>query len=250
MLTGDGGFLKAPLLFDPGTKWEYGISVDWLAKLVERISGQSLEEYFRQNIFAPLGMEDTFYNVPADKQGRVVTIHHRKDDGTLAENPPQVFKPVTFFGGGGGLYSTATDYLKLTRMLLGRGMLGKTRVLQAETVALMGRNQIGNLRVTPLRSLDPQFARDGVPIPGSLDKFGFGFAINTQPVEGGRASGSLAWAGIYNTFFWVDPTRKTTAVVMMQFLPFMDNAAKSLLEEFELAVYSSEPGRIEGGRSP
>ena len=236
--TGDGGFLKAPLLFDPGTKWEYGISTDWLGKLVDKISGQSLEEYFRQNIFAPLGMADSFFNVPTDKQARVVTVHQRKDDGTLAENSPQVFKPVQFLSGGGGLYSTAADYLKFTRMLLGGGKLEKTRVLQAETVALMGRNQIGDLKLTEIKSLAPQFARS-VPIPGLLDKFGLGFAINTQPVEGGRASGSMAWAGIYNTFFWIDPARKTTAVLMMQLLPFMDDAAKALLEDFELAVYGS-----------
>src|SRR5262249_18985120 len=115
--TGDDGFLKAPLLFDPRTKWEYGISTDWLGKVVEKISGQSLEEYFRQNIFAPLEMEDSFFNVPENKQARVVTVHQRKDDGTLAENPPQVFKPAQFLSGGGGLYSTAADYLKFTRML-------------------------------------------------------------------------------------------------------------------------------------
>lgn len=245
--TGDGGFLKAPLLFDPGTKWEYGISTDWLGKLVEKISGQSLEEYFRQNIFAPLGMGDSFFNVPADKQARVVTVHQRRDDGTLAENPPQVFKPVQFLSGGGGLYSTAADYLKFTRMLLGGGKLGKTRVLQAETVALMGRNQIGDLTLTEIKSLAPQFARNGVPIPGLLDKFGLGFAINTQPVEGGRASGSMAWAGIYNTFFWIDQTGKTTAVLMMQLLPFMDDAAKALLEEFELAVYGSTARKNRSG---
>jgi len=235
---GGGGFLKAPMLFDPGTKWEYGTSCDWLGKLVEKISGRTLDEYFRQNIFAPLGMEDSFYNVPPTKQARVVTVHQRKDDGTLAENPPQEFKPTGFFGGGAGLYSTAPDYLRFTRMLLGGGKLGKTRVLQPETVALMGRNQIGNLTVTPLRSFAPQLARDRVPIPGLLDKFGLGFAVNTQPVQGGRASGSMAWAGVYNTFFWIDPARKTTAVLMMQFLPFLDDAATSLLEEFELAVYA------------
>jgi len=236
--TGDGGFLKAPLVFDPGTKWEYGISTDWLGQLVEKISGQSLEEYFRQNIFAALAMGDSFFNVPVDKQARVLTVHQRKDDGTLTENPPRAFKPVQFLSGGGGLYSTAPDYLKFTRMLLGGGKLGNTRVLQAETVALMGRNQIGDLTLTPIKSLAPQIARN-VPMPGLLDKFGLGFGINTQPVEGGRAGGSMAWAGIYNTFFWIDPTGKTTAVLMMQLLPFMDDAAKALLEEFERAVYGS-----------
>jgi CubicO group peptidase (beta-lactamase class C family) len=240
--TGDGGFLKAPLVFDPGTKWEYGISTDWLGKLVEKISSQSLEECFRQNIFAPLGMEDSFFNVPTDKQARVVTVHQRKDDGTLTENPPQAFKPVQFLSGGGGLYSTAPDYLKFTRMLLGGGKLGNTRVLQAETVALMGRNQIGDLMLTAINSPTPQLARN-ISIPGLLDKFGLGFAINTRPVEGGRASGSMAWAGIYNTFFWIDPTRKTTAVLMMQLLPFLDDAAKAELDEFELAVYGSAAGK-------
>jgi len=242
MRTGDDGFLKAPLLFDPGTKWEYGISTDWLGKLVEKISGRSLEEYFRQNIFAPLEMEDSFFNVPENKQARVVTVHQRKDDGTLAENPPQVFKPAQFLSGGGGLYSTAADYLKITRMLLGGGKLGKARLLQAETVALMGRNQIGELPLTEIKSLAPQLARS-VRMPGSLDKFGFGFAINTRPVEGGRSGGSMAWAGVYNTFFWIDPTQRTTAVLMLQLLPFMDDAAKALLEEFELAVYSSAAGK-------
>jgi len=236
--TGDDGFLKAPLLFDPGTKWEYGISIDWLGRLVEKISGRSLEEYFRQNIFAPLGMEDSFFNVPADKQTRVVTVRQRKDDGTLAENPAQMFKPAQFLSGGGGLYSTAADYLKFTRMLLGGGRLAKARLLQTATVALMGHNQIGELPLTEIKSLVPQLARS-VRMPGSLDKFGFGFAINTQPVEGGRSGGSMAWAGIYNTFFWIDPARKTTAVLMLQLVPFMDDAAKALLEEFELAVYSS-----------
>lgn len=240
--TGDAGFLKAPLLFDPGTKWEYGISTDWLGKLVEKISGQSLEEYFRQNIFVSLGMADSFFNVPPDKQARVVTVHQRKNDGTLAENPPQVFQPALFLSGGGGLYSTAADYLKFTRMLLGGGKLGKARVLRTETVALMGRNQIGELQLTEIKSVAPQLARN-VPMPGLLDKFGLGFAINTHPVEGGRASGSMAWAGIYNTFFWIDPSRKTTAVLMMQVLPFMDDAAKVLLEEFESAVYGSAAGK-------
>ncbi len=201
---GDDGFLKAPLLFDPGSRWEYGISTDWLGKLVEKVSGQTLEDYFRQHIFQPLGMTDTFFSVPSEKQARVVALHQRQEDGSFLEPPPQPFQPVRFFSGGGGLYSTASDYL------------------QSETVAQMSRNQIGELMLVELRSQIPQFARDPLRIPGSLDKFGLGFGINTKPVEGGRSRGSLAWAGIYNTFFWIDPPRKTCAVIMMQILPFME----------------------------
>jgi methyl acetate hydrolase len=246
---GDGGFLKAPLLFDPGSRWEYGISTDWLGKLVEKVSGQTLEDYFRQHIFQPLGMTDTFFDVPPEKQARVVALHQRQDDGSFLEPPPQPFTPVRFFSGGGGLYSTASDYLKFDRMLLGGGKLGNKRILRSETVDQMSRNQIGDLVLVELRSLVPQFAKDPSRIPGSLDKFGLGLAINTKPVEGGRSQSSLAWAGIYNTFFWIDPPRKTCAVIMMQILPFSDDAAYSVVEHFERAVYAS-PAKIaaSGGR--
>jgi methyl acetate hydrolase len=236
---GDDGFLKAPLLFDPGSRWEYGINTDWLGKLVEKVSGQTLEDYFRQHIFQPLGMIDTFFDVPQDKQARVVALHQRQDDGSFLEPPPQPFKPVRFFSGGGGLYSTASDYLKFERMLLGGGKLGSQRILQAQTVDQMSRNQIGDLALVLLRSLIPQFAKDPIRVPGSLDKFGLGLGINTKPVEGGRSPGSLAWAGIYNTFFWIDPPRKTCTVIMMQILPFSDDAAYSVVEQFERAVYAN-----------
>jgi methyl acetate hydrolase len=236
---GDDGFLKAPLLFDPGSRWEYGISTDWLGRLVEKVSGQTLEDYFRQHIFEPLGMEDTFFNVPREKQARVVPIQQRQDDGSFVENPPQPFLPVKFFSGGGGLFSTASDYLRFERMLLDGGKGGNKRILRSETVEQMSRNQIGDLRIAELRSLIPQFAKDPIQFPGSLDKFGLGLAINSTPVEGGRSAGSLAWAGIFNTFFWVDPSRKTCAVIMMQMLPFSNDAAISVVEHFERAVYAS-----------
>ena len=246
----DGGFLKAPLLFDPGSRWEYGISTDWLGKLVEKVSGQTLEGYFRQHIFQPLGMTDTFFDVSPEKQARVVAVHQRQEDGSFLELSAEPFKPVRFFSGGGGLYSTASDYLKFARMLLDGGKLGNKRILQSATVDQMSRNQIGDLMLVELRSSVPQFAKDSSRIPGSLDKFGLGFGINTKPVEGGRSRGSLAWAGIYNTFFWIDPPRKTCAVIMMQILPFSADAAISVVEHFERAVYANPADIVaSGGRS-
>jgi len=132
-------------------------------------------------------------------------------------------------------------------MLLGGGKLGKTRVLQAETVALMGRNQIGDLPLTEIKSLARQFARS-LRMPESLDKFGLGFAINTQAVEGGRASGSMACARIYNTFFWIDPARKTTAVLMMQFLPFLDDVARGCSRSLISPCTALRPVRIGGSQ--
>jgi CubicO group peptidase (beta-lactamase class C family) len=242
---GGDGFLKVPLLFDPGSRWEYGISTDWLGKLVEKVSGQTLEAYFREHMFQPLGMTDTFFDVPTEKQQRVVALHARQEDGSFVEPPQQPLRPVRFFSGGGGLYSTASDYLSFERMLLSSGKLGNKRILQSQTVAEMSRNQIGDLTLTALRSVTPQLAKDPTHMPGSLDKFGLGLAINTKPVEGGRSPGSLAWAGIYNTFFWIDTPRKTCAVIMMQILPFSDDAAIAAVEHFEHAVYAkpTENGR-------
>ncbi|HXY23504.1 MAG TPA: serine hydrolase domain-containing protein [Candidatus Acidoferrum sp.] len=246
---GDDGFLKAPLVFDPGSRWEYGISIDVLGRMVEKVSGQTLEEYFRQHIFEPLGMTDSFFDVPAEKQGRVVALDQRQQDGSLAELPQQPFKPVKFFSGGGGLLSTAGDYLKFEQMLLGGGKLGNQRILKAETVAEMSRNQIGNLGLTEMVSLAPQFAKNPTRIPGGLDKFGLGFAINTKPVEGGRSAGSLAWAGIFSTYFWIDPLKKTCAVILMQILPFSDDEAVGTVEKFERAVYANGAGASASGKS-
>lgn len=238
MMAGGDGFLQAPLLFDPGTRWEYGIGIDWLGKLVERVSGLSLEAYFRQRIFAPLGMEDTYFNVPPEKQMRLVSVYQRKEDGGLAEQPRQSVKRLEFFSGGGGLYSTASDYLKFTRALLGGGQLGQGRILRPESVAKMGQNQIGTLEPRPISSLMPQLAKDGAGLPGGLDKFGLGFALNSRPLEKGRGANTMSWAGIYNTFFWIDREKKLCAVLMTQMLPGLDDGPRTLLEDFDRAVYA------------
>jgi methyl acetate hydrolase len=200
---GGDGFLKAPLRFDPGSRWEYGIGIDWLGRLVEKVSGQSLEAYFRKHICQPLGMKDTFFDVPPEKQPRVVG-----------------------------------DYLIFERMLLDGGKAGSKRLLKSETVEEMSRNQIGDLNLVDLRSSMPEVAKDPVRIQG-LDKFGLGFAINTKPFEGGRSAGSLTWAGIYSTFFWIDPSRKTCAVLMLQILPFGDDITNTVVAQFERAVYAN-----------
>ena len=238
MLAGGDGFLKAPLLFDPGARWEYGISVDWLGRLVEKMSGQSLEAYFRQRVFEPLGMEDTYFNVPPGKHPRLASLSQRKEDGGLAEQPRQPVKPVEFFSGGGGLFSTAADYLKFARALMAGGQLGQQRILTPESVAAMGTNQIGELGLRPFSSLVPQLAKDGAALPGGLDKFGLGFALNTQPLEKGRGANTLSWAGIYNTFFWIDREKKVCAVLMTQMSPGLDDGPRTLLEGFDRAVYA------------
>ncbi len=237
----DAAAIPEPLLFDPGTKWQYGTSTAWLGRLVEAVSGQTLEQYCRAQIFDPLGMVDTSYDVIPEKQPRLVTLHQRAADGTtLTEVPQSRLQPVKVYRGDGGLYSTAPDYVKFMGMILGGGELGGVRILRPETVAMMGQNQIGGLSLPDFKSVIPQQSLDG-RVPGGLNKFGLGFAINTKAVDGGRRAGSLAWAGLDNTYFWIDPASKTTAVIMMQILPFLDRGALETLTNFEHAVYASKP---------
>jgi methyl acetate hydrolase len=247
MREGGEGFLKAPLVCDPGTRWEYGISTDWLGKLVEKVSGRSLDVYFRERIFEPLGMADTYFDVPPAKQPRMVSAHHRQPDGSLAAppSPPAPAAspaPVKFYSGGGGLFSTAGDYLKFARAIMAGGRLGPGRILTRETVAMMGRNQIGELDIRPMPSFMPQLARDRAPMPGRPDKFGLGFAMNTQPLEKGRGANTLSWAGIFNTFFWIDREKDVCAVLMTQMLPFLEDGPQTLVNDFDRAVYAWRDG--------
>jgi methyl acetate hydrolase len=230
-------FPIGPLAFDPGTRWNYGTGVDQLGRIVEKISGQNLEEYFRAHLFAPLGMDDTFYNVPAAKHARVVNSHQRRPDGTLAENKRTAPAVRTSFSGGGGLYSTAADYLKFLRMLLNGGELDGKRVLARETVAQMGQNHIGAVRARALKTTQPESSSDFTFIDDGHDQWGLGFLITTRPVAGKRRAGSLSWGGISNTYFWYDPASGVAGVIMMQFRPFADAKALGVYDAFERGVY-------------
>ncbi len=229
---------KPTLMFEPGAHWQYGTGLDWAGRLVETISAMSLEDYFQKRILKPLGMSDTSYLLPASKFDRLVSQWHRLDDGTLTEasrTPPASPKE---FNGGGGLFSTAPDYIRFMQMFLekGRGVNGAT-ILGAETVERMEINQIGASSAGKMKSYRPDLSSDVDIQPGHTEKWGLGFLINTYPYDGGRSAGSLAWAGIFNTFFWIDPKRSLCAVLMMQFLPFVDREATGLLNDFERAVY-------------
>jgi methyl acetate hydrolase len=231
-----------PLVFEPGTRWEYGTNLDWTGHLVEVISGQTLEAYFERHIFQLLGMRDTGFRVPAEKFDRLVSFYQRQGEGVLKEEPRTLPVPLPFFNGGGGLYSTASDYLRFTQMILRRGRAsGKEQILRPKTVEMMASNQIGGLSAGRLQSFRPERSRDVDFHPGFNDKFGFGFLINTTAYESGRSAGSLAWAGLQNTFYWIDPRRGICAVLLMQFLPFCDAAALGVLRDFERAVYATFP---------
>ena len=228
-----------PLLFDPGERWHYGTSTDVVGKLVEKTSGQSLEDYFHQHIFAPLQMPDTSYNVPQEKAARLVAGQQRAGErmnGAVVLATPQPGLSIPEPVGGGGLASTANDYGRFVRMLLNGGALEGARVLKAETVTLMGQNHIGAVSVPALKSALPRSA-DFSFIADGRDKWGLGFLITTDQVPGKRSPGSLSWGGINNTYFWIDPDRGIAGVILMQYLPFADAKALALYDAFERGAY-------------
>ena len=229
-----------PLMFEPGTRWQYGTSVDWAGRLVEAVSGLTLEEYFQRFILRPLGMKDTSYILPPEKFDRLVSNWQKGSDGTWKEAPrTQPAAPRTF-NGGGGLFSTVGDYTRFMQMILrsGRGA-GKELILQPKTVAMMTTNQIGALSAGKMKTFRPERSSEVRFHPGFTDGFGLGFLINDTAYQAGRSAGSLAWAGLFNTFYWIDPRRGRCAVLMMQFLPFVDQDAIGVLNDFEQAVYSA-----------
>ena len=228
-----------PLLFDPGERWHYSTSTDVVGRLVEVISGQKLEDYFRRHIFAPLGMDDTSYDVQEAKGPRLVAQQQRggeRMDGAVELQEPQLGLTIVSPIGGGGLASTADDYGRFMRMLLNGGELDEVRVLKAETVALMGQNHIGVISVPAQKSALPRSA-DFTFIADGHDKWGLGFLITVDSVPGKRSPGSLSWGGINNTFFWIDPISGIAGVIMMQYLPFADAKALAVHDAFERGAY-------------
>ncbi|MFT4277969.1 MAG: serine hydrolase domain-containing protein [Rhodopseudomonas sp.] len=230
--------LKTPLASDPGTRWEYGINIDFAGKAVEAASGMKLDTYLRDHLFAPLGMTDTGFKITDDQRKRLVAVHARGEDGSLSPIPFEVAQEPEFHMGGGGLYGTAGDYLKFTQMILNKGRGNGNQLLKPETVALMGQNHIGDLNVTKLNSAIAFATNDVDLYPGMDKKWGLSFLINTETTPEGRSPNSLAWAGLANTYFWIDPARDVSGVILMQVLPFGDAKCLEAFAAFERGVYA------------
>jgi methyl acetate hydrolase len=231
--------LTMPLTFDPGDRWEYGINIDWIGKAVERVSGQPLGAFFRENLFEPLGMKDTGFKLGEAQRARLVGMHTREPNGSLAPMPFEIPQEPEFQMGGGGLYGTAGDYLAFELMILNQGRANGKQVLKPETVRAMGENQMGALNVRLLNTAIPAYSNDAEFFPGMVKKWGLGFMISTERVPGGRSAGSLTWAGLGNTYFWIDPAKRIAGVIMMQLVPFADAKALDLYDKFEKAIYAA-----------
>jgi len=236
LFTCEDAALATPLAHDPGAGWNYGIGLDWVGKLVEAVSGKSLETYFRDHVFDPLGMPDTAFRIRPDMRARLARVYERAPDG-FREIALELPQDPEFLMGGGGLYSTVPDYLRFLRMILNDGELDGARILAPATVAAMCRNQIGELNVPRLVSTEPG-GHDLELFPGVTKKWGFGFLINAEAVPTGRSAGGLSWAGTANCYYWIDRRRGIAGVTMMQFVPFADPRAIDTALAFETAVYA------------
>jgi CubicO group peptidase (beta-lactamase class C family) len=229
-----------PLVFEPGERWQYGRSTDWAGRVVEKVSGKALEQYCQANSLGPLGMVDTSYFVPKNKFGRLVTPCERQSDGALKQDVRKPSETVTYFLVSSGIYSIIVDLTRFMQMSLRDGRAaGSDRILQPQSVKIMATNQIGTLSASKLELIGVGRPPLADFHPDAIDGFGLGFLINKTAYPGGRSAGSLAWAGGYNTFYWIDPHQRLCAVLMMQFHPFFDSQAIEMLRHFELATYAS-----------
>jgi methyl acetate hydrolase len=236
--TGATNDSELPLVHEPGAQWTYGASTRVLGNVIEKISGQSIDAYLEVHIFGPLGMRDTTYTVPPAKYSRVVTTN-QKANGRITETQNPAPIPATIRGDG-GLFSTAADYSRFVQMVLNRGQLGGVRILKESTVAEISKNQTGSVKVRLQPTADPLRSRP-YPLGAGEDVWGLGFQIAApkSPNPSMRSPGSMSWAGINNTFYWIDPQKQVGAVILMQMLPFYDESALRVLQGFEERVYKN-----------
>ena len=238
IITCQNAALKTPLMTDPGTRWEYGTNIDFVGKAVEAASGKRLDAYLRDHVFTPLGMNDTGFKITDDMRKRLVGMHARGEGGVLAPMPFELEQAPEFCMGGGGLYGTAADYIKFTQMILNKGRGNGNTLLKPETVTLMGQNNIGDLSMGKMTTAIAWATNDVDLYPDIVKKWGLSFLINTAKTPEGRSAGSLAWAGLANTYFWIDPARNVSGVILMQLLPFADGKSLEAFAGFERGVYA------------
>ena len=233
--TGLRASLHTPLLFDPGTVWNYGINTDWLGQVVEKVAGKELDEVLVERVWQPLGMTDTSFVPSEEQKTRLMPVSQRQADGSLAPSVHDIPKNPEFWAAGHGSYGTARDYGRFVAMLLAGG----APVLRPETVALAFSDQLAGAPL-PDRTIstEPELVNefDALPFPQS---WGLGFHITSVDLDGMRHAGTGDWAGLFNSYFWVDRAAGVGAVLMTQVLPFFDPGVVELLVGFEQAVYAA-----------
>jgi methyl acetate hydrolase len=244
---GPPDLIDVPMMFDPGTRFEYGLSVDWLGRVVESIGGQTLDAHLAEHILAPLRMSATTFAPTDEQRARCVPVHVRGRDGTWEATGFDWPRRPDRWAGGHGLYSTPQDFLRFLRMLLGGGTLDGVQVLSATTVREMFINQVGALDFPALLStVEPSWCCDIESGPDR--KWGWGLQLTTRDTPRARRAGSGSWMGMFNTYFWVDPAAGVAGALFSQCQPLATPEVLRVYRAFEEAVYATA-ARREGARS-
>lgn len=235
----DQALYAAPLMSDPGTRWGYGPSIDWLGKAVERVSGKSIVDFCQSEIFDPLGMTSTGFEPTADLASRLAAVRARGEDGAFG--PFELAPPPNpeFYGMGHALYSTAPDYMRFLRMLLNKGTLDGHKILSPSAVQTMFADQMNGLTLTPMATMAPPVTADFDPFPGTRVVHSVGFMRNEEDIPGKRSAGSQSWAGVLNSHYWIDPSKDIAAVIMTQSLPFVEERFMQTYDAYERGVYAA-----------
>jgi methyl acetate hydrolase len=239
VLSGLNAIFKAPMLADPGSRFIYGINLDWLGQVIHAASGRKLDEAIAHGVTGPLGMTETAFLMSDAQRASSVPVHLMGEDGAWAATEIDISQEPEYWAGGHGLYSTPRDYMKFQRMLLGNGTSPDgVKILESATVDAAFTNQIGDLDFpAELKTADPTATCDFNAGPGF--KWGYGLLLNTEDIPGARRAGTGTWAGLLNTHFWVDRTTGLTAAIYSQTLPFVTEPALGLYQAFEGALYAS-----------
>ncbi|MFI5509130.1 serine hydrolase domain-containing protein [Mycobacterium sp. NPDC051804] len=238
VLTGKKQSISAPLVHDPGTVWEYGVSTDWLGQVVEAVSGHALGDYCAENIYRPLGMTDSTFTMTAKQHERLLPTLSRQPDGSLKPTTIDLDVEQEWNAGGHGSYGTIADYGRFVRAWVNGGELDGTRILKEETVDLALRDHLNGAPLPQkLEPTDPELANpvELLPVPQG---WGLGFHVYSIDLPGMRSAGSGDWSGLFNTYFWIDRKAGIGAVIGTQLLPFFDGKMVETILGFEAAVYA------------
>lgn len=232
--------LKTPLLFDPGTDWEYGSNLDWVGQVVEGITGKRLGEVFDERIFAPLGVTSMTFAADEDALSRKATVHQRGEDGSLTPTDFWMPNPPEVDCGGHGLAGTVGDYLKFIRMWLNDGASDSgEQVLKPSTVEFATQNHLGDMKIKGFTGVIPALSNDAEFFPGQPKSWSYSFMVNDEDAPTGRPAGAQGWAGLGNQYFWIDRENGLGGYWATEILPFGDAHSFGSYLDFESAAYGT-----------
>ena len=234
---GNEEFLKAPLVFEPGSSWEYGIGIDWLGVLIEKINECSLQDYMKRNIFNPLNMENTSYDLSEEDHDRVVAVYGRNGDAYM-QMPFEVPEKSSFYSGGGNLISNVDDYSSFLKLFLNVGTVNGEKILSEKSVQSMLQSLNKTLEMNTMKTQVPMLSDNVDFFPNTTKSWSPGFMINHEDIQYGRPANSAGWAGLFNSFFWIDQKNDIAALILMQMLPFVEKGCFETLKDFESSIYS------------